>query len=158
LYSKSFFPYAIKLWNSIPDDIRSANSLSTFKSKLNPPKSPMTIYYYGKRWANVHHARLRMKYSALNDDLCNRLHVINDSSCKCGFNIEDANHFIRDCPLYDKQRKLLEKELCNLKIEMKDGKLDTELLLNGDPTLSDAFNIKIFKLFHNYITNTNRFS
>ena len=61
-------------------------------------------YYYGQRWANVHHSRMRIGCSGLNYDLHTNLHVINSPSCRCGAPQETANHYFMECILYDDQR------------------------------------------------------
>jgi hypothetical protein len=156
-YSRSFFPYAIRLWNSIPASTRELDSLSTFKSKLNPPNTKSPLYYYGKRWANVHHARLRMRYSALNDDLCIRLHVLNNSNCACGYPTENVEHFIWECPLYREPHYSLIENLNNIGFVQSTQKIDTDMLLNGDPSITNIQNIERFEAFHTFLLATKRF-
>jgi hypothetical protein len=156
-FSRSFFPYALRLWNSIPTSTRNANSLSIFKSKLNPPNPKVPLFYYGKRWANVHHARLRMRYSALKDDLCNRLHVMKDSICECGDLMENVEHYIWVCPLHEIARQTLRYNLEKVGFNLTTMLQDTEKILNGDNSLTRNQNLKIFEIFHSFIIATKRF-
>ena len=100
-YKRSFFPNAIRLWNSLPICVRSCQSIMEFKTALQQKPDDITVlYYYGQRWAQIHHARLRTGCSKLNADLCYNLHVRNDPTCTCGHPCENASHFLFNCPNY----------------------------------------------------------
>ena len=151
-FRRSFFPTAIRLWNRLNLNIRNSTSLYIFKQSLKKeyPEKPI-MYYYGKRWASVHHARLRMQCSSLNFDLCCRLYVRDNPSCRCGANNETACHFFMHCPLYkDIQTKLIadvtKHTVCN-----------TETLLFGNENLPKDANRHIFDAVHEFITQSNRF-
>ena len=96
LYSNSFLPSAIRDWNELPEEIRSAPSLSAFKHKLNrnirvPPK----FYFTGKRLGQIYHARLRTICSSLNIHLFSK--KLTDSPlCACG-SVEDTYHYLLVC-------------------------------------------------------------
>jgi hypothetical protein len=100
VYARSFFPVAIKLWNSLPFETRELPTIRSFKNELNPKNFRMPLYYYGKRWPGVHHARMRMGCSALNYDLHYNLHVRDDKSCACGWFRENYIHYVSYCPRY----------------------------------------------------------
>ena len=66
LYSSSFLPTVINDWNSLPDDIKNAESLLSFKYHLNLDKPcPRKLYFYGDRKIQIIHARLRNRCSSL---------------------------------------------------------------------------------------------
>jgi hypothetical protein len=47
-FSRSFFPYTIKLWNNLSMDIRSSPSVSSFKQELIPKKqqnNPLLLWF-----------------------------------------------------------------------------------------------------------------
>ena len=73
LYKRSFIPFCIKLWNNLNVSIRFAPSLSLFKDYFIKNREQNLLYYYGYRWANIHHARLRLGCSRLKYDLCFKL-------------------------------------------------------------------------------------
>ena len=107
-FKRSFITHTCSLWNSLPVHIQNAGSLKDFKQLINLTKENCNkLYYYGKRWPCIHHARLRIGCSKLKGDLCNNLHVENSSRCACGFELEDASHFFLDCPLYAIERQNL---------------------------------------------------
>ena len=98
-FRRSFFPRAIRLWNSLSLKIRDENTLIAFKEALRKDndKQCNVLYYYDERWASMHHARIRMGCSKLNSDLCFKLHVSDDPSCKCGHPLENNHHFFFIC-------------------------------------------------------------
>ena len=78
-YKRSFFPRAIKLWNNLSYHAKNSVGVAEFKIALHQNQIfPNVLYYYGERWASVHHARMRMGCSKLHSDLCLRLHVIDN--------------------------------------------------------------------------------
>jgi hypothetical protein len=156
-YARSFFPFAIKLWNSMPIETRNLPTLNQFKQELNPKNYRIPLYYYGKRWPGVHHARMRMGCSNLNYDLCCNLHVKNDKSCECGWFRENSIHYISYCPLYVTERIDLLTKLEGLGIAPINGVPNHEILLYGDQTINIRIMKEVFDVFHNYITKTKRF-
>ena len=72
LYASYFLPSNLKLWNSLPPEIKDSPSLSILKSRLTSrvhhDKVPK-YYYYGPRLTHILHARLRMRSSSLNEHL-----------------------------------------------------------------------------------------
>ena len=151
-FRRSFFPSAIRLWNKLRPNERNAPSVSDLKMLLKKESVEKSIlYYYGKRWASVHHARLRMQCSKLNYDLCCKLYVLDNPSCRCGEARETAFHYFLRCPLYNNIRDTLfntvnEHTACNI-----------NTLLFGDPTLSIDVNKTIFDAVHSFIHDSERF-
>jgi hypothetical protein len=43
--SKSFFPSTIKLWNSLPDSVKSLPTFSKFKKAIQPVQIPVASFY-----------------------------------------------------------------------------------------------------------------
>ena len=67
LYSNSFLPSAIRDWNELPEEIRSAPSLLAFKHKSNRNiRMPQKFDFTGKRLGQIYHARLRTNCRSLN--------------------------------------------------------------------------------------------
>ena len=58
LYSNSFLPDVINDWNDLPDEIRNAESLSSFKYRLKLDKPiPNKLFFFGDRKMQVIHTR-----------------------------------------------------------------------------------------------------
>ena len=152
-YKRSFFPFSIRLWNSLSKEIRGATSLTEFKTSLHQQdKEANVLYYYGERWAQVHHARLRIGCSKLKADLCYKLHVINNSICACSHPIEDANHFFLSCPLYNDIRQELFTDI------LKFTQVNLKNILYGDDTQDLQTNKMIFDAVHKFMISSQRFN
>ena len=150
IYKQSFFPSTTILWNSLPIEIQTCSSLSLFKSFLsrNDPLCPPRVYY-GDRFVQITHCRLRIGMSDLNFDLFNR-HLLLDKSCRCGYAVESARHFFLYCPLYNNARALTINKL------PQDFR-NISTILNGSHKLDIDTNRHIFSNVHNYIASSKRF-
>ena len=149
---RSFIPYASTLWNSLDENIRNALTLTQFKKLLYMDQyKPVKLYFFGERLPAIHHARLRLGCSGLNHDLCCNLHVIPSSICKCGFPNENAEHFLLQCPAYQRERSLM------IDIIQNSMEATLEHILFGNPHMSHSINCKMFLAVQNYIKETKRF-
>ncbi len=97
------------------------------------------------------HARLRNNCSNLNSDLCNN-HLRDNPYCDCAEVVEDAEHFLFQCPKFHQERTLLLQSLHQFL------PLVTVDLLKGKSQLSDSDNFVIFSAVQFYIKATKRFS
>ena len=154
-FSRSFIPSSVELWNSLPEQIRNADTLSTFKHYLLTyyfSTIPFPKYFaQGNRQLTVLHARLRNGCSSLNFDLY-RNRIRTDSVCDCGSEREDAEHFFFQCHNYNKDRlRLFQKT-------RRFHPLNLETLLYGRDTLSYDDNLEIFKHVQQFIRDTHRFN
>ena len=148
---KSFLPCTVKLWNSLQNNIKLCDTLSSFKLKLkshyavseNFSKMKKFLYNSGSRPWNIVHAKLRIGCSSLNDHLFNNLHVIDSPA--------SLQHFFFECPLYLQQRTNLFDALSGLPCD-----LDT--LVYGNFSLSLDNNLKIFDQIHIFVEHTDRFA
>ena len=154
LFSKSFVPSAISLWNNLPNNIKELNSLSQFKTAVNSHilkrNNVPTYYYSGERLYSVMHARLRNKCSNLNYDLL-RNHLTEDGACACGFEREDAEHYMLQCHIFLNARLILFRKL------HKYHPLSINTLLTGSPILNNEDNMCIFQAVQSFIKDTKRF-
>jgi hypothetical protein len=148
---RSFIPCAIKLWNSLPIATRNTNNLSQFKQLISKASNKNILYYYGKRWSNIHHARLRMGCSGLNFDLYTNVHVVNSPICECGNGPETAQHYLMSCPNFNNQRDALRSAV----VQLCDFNFD--ILLYGNENLEYNENCLVFDAVHKFIEDTNRF-
>ena len=150
VFKRSFVPTAIRLWNRLNFPKHEAKSLSQFKSSLSKETSePNILYFYGERWASVHHARLRMGCSMLNYDLVYNTHVSSDPKRPCGASLENAKHFFMEFLRYTDIRIILFESInrivpCSL-----------EFILFGSKSLKNDF--VIFDAVHTFIKKSGRF-
>lgn len=151
-YKKSFFPRAISLWNDLPQHVRNASSLNTFKLSLKKESDDfLLLYYYGDRWPAVHHARMRIGCSKLNYDLYHNLHVVESPTCRCGNGDETAEHYFLHCPLWTEFRPDLLRTVANI------VPLTVQNLIFGNRGVDMESNKVLFGAVHTYITETGRF-
>ena len=149
IHRKSFFPSTTNLWNSLPDPVKTIDSIGQFKRYLSVADVTVPPYYYvGSRQNQINHCRLRLGMSNINGDLYNR-HLQDNPQCACGHATEDAEHYLLHCRNYAVTRANTISTL-NLHI------INTSTLLFGDQTLSLAENEKIFNIVHQYMEQTQR--
>ena len=149
-FLRAFYPSTIKLWNSLANEIRNQATLGLFKKALvlKYQKVKRLWFNAGSRFANIHHARMRIGCSMLKAHLFYNLFVEDNPFCKCGHTCEDPQHFFFDCRLYAQQRTDLYTSLTfHLPLT-----LDT--LLYGDDNLSVDTNIEIVLSVQDFITKT----
>jgi hypothetical protein len=149
---RSFILYAIRLWNLLPLEVRTSNSMNEFKKLISKDKDKNTLYYYGERWCNIQHARLRIGCSGLNYDLCFNVHVVDSPHCICGEGFETVFHYFFVCKNFNNQRAALQAtvtQICNF---------DLETLLHGNDNLNHDENSLIFDAVHKFFIDTKRFN
>ena len=119
--------------------------LSTREVKTVIPK----YYLHGSRKANILHTRLRTNCSALNLCLFQK-NIVQSPLCNCG-EIESNDHFLLRCYLHQNIRTemlLAVNRICTV---------TTEILLYGNPDLSDEDNVIIFDSVQKFILKSKRF-
>ena len=90
----------VEEWNSIPQDIRSLDSLPCFKRYLDINRPyPNELVFIGQRRFQILHTRLRNNCSSLKHHVYLR-NVVDSPNCVCGA-IETNAHFFFKCPLYE---------------------------------------------------------
>jgi hypothetical protein len=95
------------------------------------------------------HCQLRVD----NADLRENLHSINladTPACTCGHPSESTEHYILECPNYSNERDTLLEELTRITVP------SLEIILNGDPELSEQENREIVTAVHGYLKTTKR--
>ena len=148
LFSNSFFPSTVRAWNDLPNDIKNAPSVGSFKYKINKNlRSPPKFYNAGTRKGQILQARLRLECSSLNSDL-HRKNIVPSPSCRCGV-FESRNHFFFTCPLYSLDR------LRYLPDNLDD--LTSNDLLFGCENQSDKFNESLFLKVQEFLIRSGRF-
>ena len=151
LYSSSFLPTVINDWNSLPDDIKNAESLSSFKYHINLGNPcPRGLYFYGDKEIQIIHARLRSKRSSLKEHL-HLKNVVDSPLCRCGA-VESTKHFFLECPFYNNQKDKMRQTINEI------TRLALQIILFGDDNLSLFDNQRIFAAVHTYIRISRRFT
>ena len=151
LYQKSFFPSSIELWNNLPDFIKTSSSIAQFKRYLSENDVTVPPFYYStNRKAEIIHCKLRLEISDLNSDLYKR-HLTGDMSCLCGSPIENAQHYLIECPFFDQYR------LTTINLIPHYPHVPTKHLINGSLENSIQENQEIFEKVQEFIILSGRF-
>ena len=150
LHMNSFIPSTISLWNSLPVEAKTIDTVSGFKTYLksdNPKQN--NLFYYGKRRSQVIHTRLRNECSSLNHHLFVK-NIVPSSLCVCGSQ-ETTYHFLLVCPLFIVQRQLMLNSVAAL------TEVTLRNLLYGDTNLTEEQNRAMFDAVHIFIQMSKRF-
>ena len=106
LYNNSFLPSVISDWNFLRDEIKNAESLTSFKYHLNLDKpAARPLYFFGERKIQIIHARLRNRCCSLNNHFYLK-HLVQSPLCRCG-SVESTEHYFLECPIYNELRNRL---------------------------------------------------
>ena len=150
LYSKSFFPEATRLYNELPDDVKTIPSIGSLKHFLNQSDPIVPLYYYGdNRSKEIWHTRLRLGMSDLNYDLFRR-HLVDDPACSCGYISETAEHFLMHCTNHTQQRAATIGNLPGYLFFI-------DILLKGNTNMNNEQNKAVFDIVQDFIELTGRF-
>ena len=129
LYNNSFLPSLINDWNSLPDEIKNAESLTSFKYHLNLDKpSPRPLYFFCERKVQIIHARLRNRGSSLNHHMFLK-NLVQSPRCRCG-SVESTEHYFLKCPIYIEPRNRLNFSINEI------SRVSLGIVLYGDESLS----------------------
>ena len=109
-------------------------------------RSPEIPNYFisSQRISSVYHCRIRNNCSNLNEDLFNN-HLKLTAACDCGFESEDAEHYLFFCNRFTKQRTSLFQAIRNFQ------PVGIRLLLHCSPDLSDDDNVELFSHVQHFI-------
>ena len=154
LFAKSFIPSAVSLWNELPEEVKSLQSLSSFKSYiLRSFAVPVVPKYFfvGQRKLSIIHTRIRNKCIDLNYNFFSN-HLRPDCACSCGYPIADVEHYVFQCTQYTVSRQQLFNEL------QRFLPLNVKTLLFGSENLTFEDNSTIFLAVQSYIKATVRFT
>ena len=77
------------------------------------------------------------------------MHITDDPSCKCGHIIEDTEHYILYCPLFNRER-------CETLNKLPQHFVNIKTLLYGNSTYDYDTNVKIFSTLENFLTLNKR--
>ena len=158
-YQNSFFPNAVTYWNNL---ITSFQDLPTFEnlkkhiiSLIRPPPKdtfavfnpPLLRYLFQLRvgLSRLRSHKKRHNFADTPSDLC---------LCKNG--VEDTHHYLFNCPFFASHRKALLSTVENVVRDKNLNVNSVDLLLYGDPSLSNAENQTIICATLDYIDKTNR--
>ena len=161
-YKNSFFPDAIKSWNSLGIDFSSSQSIGLFKKYILNLVRPRPKPLYG-----IHDPsgvkfifQLRVGLSTLKSH--KKRHNFADTPddwCDCLGTQEDTFHFLFTCPLYAIPRADLRNSVTNILImnNLQHLSENVEIYLYGHTSLLSVENEAIILSTIKFIKESNRF-
>ena len=163
-YKDSFLPTTCRLWNELPIIITNSVSLTSFKTQYKKYYFCNPIYgcNVGDRRLNVLHARFRIGFTALNNDLYLRS-LCDSPLCACMQDIETPQHYFLYCPLFTAARQTLFNTIsdilinCGLDISLFSDELLFNHLIYGFQFEFAKNNPILFIAIQKYISITKRF-
>ena len=106
-YLNSFFPYISKIWNNLPNNIKSLR-LEDFKIELKIFLKPVRNRHYnvGPKQSNSYLARIRTGRTNLNQDKFT-IGLTDEPIFLCLSRNETPEHYLLDCFLFTTERQTL---------------------------------------------------
>ena len=162
-FKNSFFPDAIKSWNSLGINFSSSQSIGTFKKSILDLVRPSPKSCYGLHDPNglKYIFQLRVGLSALKfHKKHHNFADTPDDQCDCLSAKEDTFHFLFTCPLYATPRVVLNNSVAEILIKNNLQHLleNAEIYLYGHASLHAADNKTIILSTIKFIKESNRFS
>ena len=148
----SFFPHAIRLWNSLDISIKTDGNFNSFKRKIDKlflQKKEIVYYLLGNRSINSVMATFRTKCSQIKDDLFKN-GIIDSNSCTCGAT-ETVYHYFFECENFVIQRDTLFTDTLFV------PHLSLSIILHGHPDFTNNQNILLFDAVFKYVKSTKGF-
>ena len=103
IFESSFFPYCIKEWNNLSDELRKIESTVQFKTKILSfirPKETSIFKIHDINGIKLLN-RLRLHFSDLNEHkFRHNFRTTVDPMCSCGIEPETTLHYLLHCNLY----------------------------------------------------------
>ena len=149
-FESSFFPYCIKEWNNLSEELRKIKSTVQFKTKILSfirPKENSIFKIFDINGIKLLN-RLRLNFSHLNEHkFRHNFRATIDPRCSCGLEPETTLHYLLRCSLYSDLRTEFLNDICALNPTLQ--RLSNEKLLNillyGSENFSFNTNKKILK-------------
>ena len=105
-FSNTYFQNVLVEWNALTEDDRESNTLGDFKCKLLAKIRPNWKSVYEVR--NIHgiqcFSKLHLRFSPVNEHKFRHNFCCLNPICVCNTGIEDNEHFLLHCPLFDQMR------------------------------------------------------
>jgi len=155
-YDNSFFPYCIKNWNSLDNNIKSLPTLNQFKKNICAfiRTKGNTFYTIRDKVGAKLLTKIRVNFSDLRDHRFNHNFNCLNSRCVCDLDDETSTHYFLCCPRYTNLRvTYLGKvsETIGSDVSVLPNEHLTHLLMFGSNAYNNITNELIIKLTNSFI-------
>ena len=115
-YENSFFPYTIKKWKDLNEDVKSKHSVLSFKKHLNDFKRPLGHSFFGNcdTFGIKLLTKIRVGFSDLREHRFHHNFNCECPVCSCSVEDETSVHFFLRCPLFVTQRSTLLSKISDI--------------------------------------------
>ena len=153
-YQKSFFPLGTKTWNNLPHEMKLIDDFEAFKTRLlSNIQEENKLFHLGSRHMTIVMAKLRLQCSELNADLY-RFNLTESPNCSCGYNYEDAIHYLLECPRYTIPRASLHQTFAEIN---NHAPFTVRTLLFGHQNMNHEQNKSLYLATIKFVKDTERF-
>ena len=162
-YENSFFPYTIKEWKNLDDDIKSKPSVASCKRHINEFIRPPGLSFFGIQDipGTKLLTKIRVSFSDLREHRFNHNFNCGSPICSCGIEEESSVHFFLRCPRYSTHRSLLLSKVSDIigfdASIFPDEHLHS-ILIYGSNVFNNISNALILSATISYIRSSRRFS
>ena len=170
-YKNSFFPECIKVWNSLPENVKKADNTCIFKKRINDSlgekidrRSTSHIKHFHDGFFGTFLTQVKLNLSPVRAHLF-KYNIIDNPFCPaCGDEIETAMHYFLECKIYNINRQKMLMNLFKLdpSLTLEDKPAILDFIMSGsscaDTNQQSLVNNKIFSNLKIYIATTKRFS
>ena len=161
-FAKSFFPDAIKLWNTLMPYFSEMPTLPALKKHLISLFRPTSksIFNIYDPTGTKHLFQLRLGLSKLRNHKKNHNFLDTPTdNCLCKNGVENTQHFLFQCPFYTTHRAALSATVLEILAQKQLNHLanSERIYLYGHQSLSFEENRKVILATIDYIKKTNRF-
>ena len=163
IFESSFFPYSIKEWNNLSEELQKIKSTVQFKTKILSfarPKENSIFKIHDKNGVKLLN-RLRFHFSHLNEHkFWHNFGATIDPMCSCSLESETTLHYLLHCNLYCDPRTEFLNDICALNPNLKSLSHEKllNIFLNGSEDFSFKTNKKIIKSTIKFLKTSERFS
>ena len=161
-HESSFVPFCIKNWNNLDNTIKSAPTLSIFKTNLIKFVRPKgnTFYSIRDRYGAKLLTKIRVSFSDLRDHRFNHNFNCLDPTCRCGLRDETTVHFFLCCPRYKNLRTTYLSKISDIvrsDISVLPNDHLTHTLMYGSNVYNNVINESIISETIYFINKSGRF-
>ena len=162
-FRNSFYPDAVKNWNSIGPEMRQIETISSFKSTLKAmivPEEKSIFKIHSRDLRYLYQLRVGLSPLRAHKFRHNFLDTPSDK-CMCQTGTESTIHFLLQCPLFNVHREDLMNKIQPVVRDLphvSEHPTLCSILLYGSKNLDPPQNKEILNTTLIYIRNTGRFS
>ena len=160
-FQRSFIPATTRLWNNLPKQTRVLPHGRFKRAVLRQlgPSRPPKYFNLRTKFGNILYTKLRVGISDLNSHLF-QIQKSATTSCACGHNQENTQHFVLQCPKYQNLRHTLFQNLSGiLQINFTNISRSRQLdiLLHG-AGLAEGTDGAVGRFFQKFLIHSGRFA